>query len=108
EKAGFKVDMQPMDWQSIVIRTARKNPPASGGWHAYLISPAAMDLLDPVVNRSLNSACDKAPPGWPCDPEMEKLRDRFARETDPARLKEIADAAQIRAPEWTPYIPLGE
>ena len=108
EKAGFKVDMQPMDWQSIIIRTSRKSPPEQGGWHAYLISPSAMDLVDPVSNRYLNSSCDKAFNGWPCDPEMEKLRDRFARETDPARLKEIADAAQIRATEWTPYIPLGE
>ena len=108
EKAGFKVDMQPMDWQSIIIRTSRKSPPEQGGWHAYLISPSAMDLVDPVSNRYLNSSCDKAFNGWPCDPEMEKLRDRFARETDPARLKEIAEAAQVRATEWTPYVPLGE
>jgi peptide/nickel transport system substrate-binding protein len=108
EKAGFKVDMQPMDWQSIIIRTSKKNPPEQGGWHAYLISPSAMDLVDPVSNRYLNSSCDKAFNGWPCDPEMEKLRDRFARETDPARLKEIAEAAQVRATEWTPYVPLGE
>jgi peptide/nickel transport system substrate-binding protein len=108
EKSGFKVDMQPMDWQSIVIRTSRKNPPEQGGWHAYLISPSAMDLSDPVSNRYLNSSCDKAFNGWPCDPEMEKLRDRFARETDPAKLKEIAELAQIRATEWTPYVHLGE
>ena len=108
ERAGLKVDMQPMDWQSIIIRTSRKNPPEQGGWHAYLISPSAMDLVDPVSNRYLNSACDKAFNGWPCDPQMETLRDRFARETDPARLKEIAEAAQVRATEWTPYIPLGE
>ena len=108
EKAGFKVDMQPMDWQSIIIRTSRKNPPEAGGWHAYLISPSAMDLSDPVSNRYLNSSCDKAFNGWPCDPEMEKLRDRFARETDLAKQKEIAEAAQIRATESTPYVPLGE
>ena len=37
-----------------------------------------MDLVDPVSNRYLNSSCDKAFNGWPCDPAMEKLRDRFA------------------------------
>jgi peptide/nickel transport system substrate-binding protein len=108
EKAGFKVDMQPMDWQSIVIRTARKTPPDAGGWHAYLISPNAMDLLDPVVNRYVNSACDKAVPGWPCDPEMEKLRDRFARETEPAARKAIAETIQLRAVEMTTHVHLGE
>jgi len=108
EKAGFKVDMQAMDWQSIVIRTARKNPPDAGGWHGYLISPAAMDLLDPIVNRYVNSSCEKAVPGWPCDPEMEKLRDRFARETDPAALKAIAETIQLRAIEMTTHVNLGE
>jgi len=108
EKAGFKVDMQPMDWQSIIIRTSRKNPPDAGGWHAYLISPSAMDLADPVANRYLNSSCDKAFNGWPCDPEMEKLRDRFAREIDLEKQKAIAEAVQMRATEWTPYLHLGE
>ena len=28
EKAGFKVDMQPMDWQSIVIRPPRRTRPS--------------------------------------------------------------------------------
>src|SRR3981189_898460 len=102
------VDMQPMDWQSIIGCPSPKNPPEQGGWHAHLISPSAMDLVDPVSNRYLNSSCDKAFNGWPCDPEMEMLRDRFARETDPAKLKEIAEAAQVRASEWTPSVNLGE
>ena len=76
EQAGFKVDMQPMDWQSIVIRDAKKSPPEAGGWHAYLVSPSAMGLVNPVSNILLNSSCEKALNGWPCDPEMEKLRDR--------------------------------
>jgi peptide/nickel transport system substrate-binding protein len=108
EQAGFKVDMQPMDWQSIVIRAAKKIPPEAGGWNAYLVSPSAMGLVNPVSNIILNSSCEKALSGWPCDPEMEKLRDQFARETDPAKLKEIAEAAQLRAFEWTPYVHLGE
>jgi uncharacterized protein with von Willebrand factor type A (vWA) domain len=28
EKAGFKVDMQSMDWQTLVTRRAKKDPPA--------------------------------------------------------------------------------
>jgi peptide/nickel transport system substrate-binding protein len=108
EQAGFKVDMQPMDWQSIVIRAAKKVPPEAGGWNAYLVSPSAMDLANPVSNILINSSCERALSGWPCDPEMEKLRDLFARETDPAKLKEIAEAVQLRAFEWTPYVFLGE
>src|SRR6185503_14179870 len=108
EKAGFKVDMQSMDWQTVVARRAKKDPPNAGGWHAFLTAWTAADISNPIYTGFLNSDCEKAMFGWPCDPEMEKLRDQFARETDPSKLKEIAEAAQLRAFEWTPYVHLGE
>ena len=46
--------------------------------------------------------------GWPCDEKLEKLRDDFARETDPAKQKAIAEAVQLRVIEFTPEIPVGE
>jgi peptide/nickel transport system substrate-binding protein len=108
EKAGFKVDMQSMDWQTLVARRAKKDPADSGGWHAFLTSPVAADVTNPVIASLLNSACDKALFGWPCDPEMEKLRDQFARATDPATQKAIAEAVQVRATQWTSHIHLGQ
>ena len=108
EKAGFKVDMQSMDWQSVVARRAKKDPPNAGGWHAFLTAWVAADVMNPVSTAYLNSSCDKALFGWPCDAELEKLRDDFARETDPAKQKAIAEAVQLRAIEVTPEIPVGE
>jgi peptide/nickel transport system substrate-binding protein len=108
EKAGFKVDMQSMDWQSVVARRAKKDPPNAGGWNAFLTAWVAADVMNPVSTAYLNSSCDKALFGWPCDAELEKLRDDFARETDPAKQKAIAEAVQLRAIETTPEIPVGE
>ena len=108
EKAGFKVDMQSMDWQTVVARRAKKDPPASGGWHAFLTSWVAADILNPVMAGFLNSACDKAMFGWPCDQEMEKLRDQFARETNPTRQKAIAEAVQVRLTQFPTHVPLGQ
>ena len=34
EKGGFTVDMQSMDWQTLVSRRSKKEPPAAGGWNA--------------------------------------------------------------------------
>ena len=45
--------------------------------------------------------------GWPCDAEMEKLRDDFARETDPAKQKDIAEAVQVRDTEFDDALHLG-
>jgi peptide/nickel transport system substrate-binding protein len=108
EKAGFKVDMQSMDWQTVVARRAKKDPANAGGWHAFLTSWNAADITNPVIAAYFNSACDKALFGWPCDPEMEKLRDAFARETDPAKQKVIAEDIQVQATKMTSHIHLGQ
>src|SRR3989454_8668837 len=107
ERAGFKVDMQSMDWQTLVSRRAKKDSPAAGGWHAFLTSWVSADILNPVMAGFLNSACDRAMFGWPCDQEMETLRDQFARETDPAKQKTIAEAVQVRLVQYPTHIPLG-
>src|SRR6266513_2705528 len=108
EKAGFKVDMQSMDWQTLVARRAKKDLPSAGGWNAFLTAWVAADVQNPVSTAYLNASCEKAMFGWPCDAEMEKLRDAYARETDPAKQKAIAEAVQVRAIEVTPEIPVGE
>jgi peptide/nickel transport system substrate-binding protein len=108
EKAGFKVDVQAMDWQTLVTRRTKKDPPAAGGWHAFLTSWASVDVLDPVAASFLNASCDKATFGWPCDAEMERLRDAFAKETDPAKQKAIAEAVQLREVEYPTHIQLGQ
>jgi len=108
EKAGFKVDMQSMDWQTLVARRAKKDPPAQGGWHAFITSWVSADILNPVSTAFLNSSCDKALFGWPCDTQIEKLRDDFARETDPAKQKAIAEAVQVRWTQYPTHIHLGQ
>ncbi len=108
EKAGFKVDMQSMDWQTLVARRAKKDPPTAGGWHAFLTSWVSADILNPVMMGFMNASCDKAMFGWPCDKEIESLRDQFARETTPAKQKAIAEAAQVRETLYPTHIPLGQ
>ncbi|HJU30050.1 MAG TPA: ABC transporter substrate-binding protein [Hyphomicrobiaceae bacterium] len=108
EKAGFKVDMQSMDMQTLVARRAKRDPIDKGGWHAFITSPTTLDALDPVMASTFNGSCEKGWPGWPCDAEIEKLRDQFARETDAARQKALADAIQKRSVEMTTHINLGQ
>jgi peptide/nickel transport system substrate-binding protein len=39
---------------------------------------------------------------------MEKLRDDFARETNPVKQKAIAEAIQVRLTQYPTHIPLGQ
>jgi len=108
ERGGFKVNMVDMDWQSLVARRTQKVPPAQGGWNAFLTSWVAADVLNPVSAAFLAANCDAAAPGWPCDAEMEKLRDAFAHETDPAKRKALAVKVQERAIEVGTHVWLGQ
>ncbi len=108
ERAGFKVDMISTDWQTVLARRSRKEAPSAGGWSAFVTTLATTDILDPVVSFFAGAACEKASIGWPCDAQIEKLRDDFARTTDPAKRKELAEALQVRLAEYPTYAPLGQ
>jgi peptide/nickel transport system substrate-binding protein len=108
ERIGIKVDMRPADWQTHLARVLRKEPIEDRGWNLTLSSTGIIDVVNPVTSLFLNSACDKASAGWPCDAKIEEWRDAFARETDPARQKQIAEEIQVRAAQLGTHYPLGE
>ena len=108
EAAGFKVDLQAMDWQTLVSRRTKKEPLDKGGWSAFFTSWGSTDVLNPVSAAFLNASCDKATFGWPCDETLEKLRDAFAKETDPAKQKAIAEQVQLRVIDYPTHVILGQ
>jgi peptide/nickel transport system substrate-binding protein len=108
ERAGFKVDMQSMDWQTLVARRNKKDPPDKGGWHAFLTSWVAADILNPVMAGFFNASCDKAMFGWPCDKTIEKYRDQFSHESDPAKQKQIVEELQKYWVDHPTHINLGQ
>ncbi len=108
ERVGFKVDLQAMDWQTVVSRRAKKDPPAKGGWNIFYTTTVTAGTESPAGNSFTSGGCEKAWFGWPCDPEMEKLRAAFARETDPAKQKELAVAVSDRVMDQAMYIVLGQ
>jgi peptide/nickel transport system substrate-binding protein len=108
EAAGFKVDLQTMDWQTLVARRTRKDPVNKGGWSALFTYSGAADILNPVQANLFNASCDTATYGWPCDPEIERLREAYARESDPARQRAIAMALQKHWVETPTFVNLGQ
>jgi peptide/nickel transport system substrate-binding protein len=107
-QAGFKVDVQAMDWQTLVSRRAKKDPPAKGGWNLFITDFSKIDLGNPLSHLLVGAACEKAWFGWPCDAEVERLRDAFASCSDPTACKAIAEQVQVRAMEVGTYAPIGE
>ena len=108
EKGGFKVDMQSMDWQTLVTRRTKKDPPSQGGWNIFHTFTVAADILNPISNTYMVAQGDKSWFGWPTDPEIEKLRDAYSKETDPVKAKAMAKAVQDRAIETAQYGWIGQ
>ncbi|MDE2364524.1 MAG: ABC transporter substrate-binding protein [Hyphomicrobiales bacterium] len=108
ERGGFKVDMQSMDWQTLVARRAKKDAPNAGGWNIFNTAWVTADILNPAMVGFMNASCEKALPGWPCDPALEKIREAFLRAPDLATQKQLAADAQKEAIAYTTHIPLGE
>jgi peptide/nickel transport system substrate-binding protein len=108
ERAGFKVNLMSMDWQTVVSRRARKEAPDKGGWNIFFTTNITLDSDNPGTNSYAAGSCDKAWFGWPCDPEMEKLRDAFMREADPDKQKALGYAISDRVIEQAIYAPVGQ
>ncbi|CAN5902453.1 ABC transporter substrate-binding protein [soil metagenome] len=108
EKAGMKVDMQSMDWQTLVSRRARRDTPDKGGWNALITSTSGVDSLDPLSYSFIGASCDKAWFGWPCDEEVTRLRQAFADEPDEAVRKQLVEKIQLRAAEVPTHAFLGQ
>ncbi len=108
EQGGFKVDMQSMDWQTLVTRRTNKNPPKEGGWNVFHTFSVAADIMNPIATSYMVAQGDKSWFGWPVDPEMEKIRDAYAKEPDPVKAKALATAVQNRALETAQYGWLGQ
>jgi peptide/nickel transport system substrate-binding protein len=107
-QAGFKVDLQAMDWNTVVTRRAKKDPPSQGGWNMFCTAWVAPDIWNPIANPAVGALGEKSWFGWPSDAELEKLRDQFARETDETKKKALAESIQARAFEIGTHAPLGE
>ncbi|MFN9773783.1 MAG: ABC transporter substrate-binding protein [Burkholderiales bacterium] len=108
ERAGFKVQLAPMDWQSMGPRLRKKDKPSEGGWSMFMSFYDARDALDPIGRTVLNTNCKTSFLGWPCDDKFEGLRDAFTRTTDPEARRDLARQIQERNNEVVVFVPMGE
>jgi peptide/nickel transport system substrate-binding protein len=105
---GIKTDLQAMDWGSVINRRTKKDPVEKGGWSVFFGSLAGADVLDPAVNFALRGNGEKAWFGWPTDPKIEELREKWIYAEDEATRKKLAEQVQEQAFKTVPIIPLGQ
>lgn len=107
-QGGFTVDVQAMDWQTVVTRRASQKPVSEGGWNIFTTYLSLADISDPLSNYSVAANGKGAWFGWPDSPEIEKLRQNFATTDNDKELKSLAEQVQKLAMDDVAVVPLGE
>ena len=107
-EAGFNVDMQAMDWQTLVTRRASQSKPSEGGWNIFFTNWMVPEINSPLISPMLNGRGDAAWFGWPEDEKVEELRAAFIAADTPEKQKEVAVEIQKHTLENVLYVPLGQ
>jgi len=107
-RAGFNVEMKAMDWQSVVTQRESQKPTSEGGWSLFATASFLAIGGSPITNFTIAAAGTKSWTGWPDVPEIERLRERFVRETDPDARKAITAQIQKLVIDEVTVVPLGQ
>ncbi|WP_246053490.1 ABC transporter substrate-binding protein [Paracoccus hibiscisoli] len=107
-EAGFQVELQPMDWQTLVTRRASQAAPAEGGWNIFITNWMVPEISNPISNPMLNGRGDDAWFGWPTDETIEALKEEFIDAPDADAQVAVAEEIQAHALENGLLIPLGQ
>ena len=107
--AGFVVDLQAMDWQTLVGKRASQASIADGGWHMFMTNWVGADVFNPLVNNMVNGkGKDGGWFGWPDVPKLEELRTAYATSQSLDEQKALAEEIQKIAYEEGVYAPIGQ
>lgn len=106
--AGFNVDMQPMDWQTLVTRRASQSAPADGGWNIFITNWMVPEISNPISNPMLNGRGNDAWFGWPTDETIEKLKNDYIAAADLDAQKAVAGEIQSHSIDTVLEVPLGQ
>ena len=108
-EAGFKVDLQATDWQTVVSRRASQKSPKEGGWNMFVTNWVSADADNPISNVAVGGQGKKGGWfGWAEDARIEQLKDAFVRAASLDERKKIATEIQKEAYDQVLYMPLGQ
>jgi peptide/nickel transport system substrate-binding protein len=97
-KAGFKVDLQAMDWSTLTSRRAKRDPVSEGGWNIFHTWWIGADVIDPM-SIAFSGDPEKGWFGWPDDAALEKARAEFASATSPE--EKLAAGKKVQERVWS-------
>ncbi|HEY4066911.1 MAG TPA: ABC transporter substrate-binding protein [Burkholderiaceae bacterium] len=101
-EVGFNVELQSMDWNSVIAKRATKD-----AWHIFGVHTSGWDMMSPLTNLYISNNClDYA--GWSCDERISKDLVAFRETSDPKEQKRLAAEIQKVTYEIMPAVIWGQ
>src|SRR5580704_18075248 len=107
QRIGMNIDLQTMEWGSVVARRASREPPDKGGWNIFYTYLGGMGNISPGPDIAIRASGADAWFGWPSDPKMEALREAWFDAPDLETQQKICREMQVEFWQNPTYVPLG-
>jgi peptide/nickel transport system substrate-binding protein len=108
-RAGMNVDLQEMDFGSVVRRRSNEGPPEKGGYNMFCtLIDRSLPNIHPFGNLAIRADGQEVINGWAKSPRIETLRAAWVETADIEQQKRICIDLQKQLWEDVPFIPLGE
>jgi peptide/nickel transport system substrate-binding protein len=106
-KIGFNIDLQAIDWGSVIQRRASREPVDKGGWNIFYTYLGGFGNISPAPNIAIRGNGTAAWFGWPTNDKIEELYSAWFEAPDQAAQQKICDAMQVAFWQNPTYAPLG-
>jgi peptide/nickel transport system substrate-binding protein len=108
-RAGMNVDLQEMDFGSVVRRRGNQGPPDRGGYNMFCtLIDRSLPNVHPYGNLAIRADGKEPINGWANSPRIEELRAAWLDTVDLEKQKRICADLQKQLWEDVPFIPMGE
>jgi peptide/nickel transport system substrate-binding protein len=102
------VDLQEMDWGTVLQRRTSREPVEKGGWSIFHTTGPAVSYTNPLASPLTRGLGGKGWFGWWDSPKAEEMVRDWMAASDPAAQKRIATAINDLALEEVATVPLGQ
>jgi peptide/nickel transport system substrate-binding protein len=108
KKIGMNVDLQEIDWGTLVQRRASREPVDKGGWSIFCTFGPSFGYSSPATNGIIRGQGTAGWFGWWESAKAEQLVQDWLDAPDAARQKALAAELSRYAMEELPYVGLGQ
>ncbi len=107
-RIGINVDFQPMDWGTMIQRTANRESVEKGGWSMFHTSGSMISMTNPALNMYIRGQGQKGWVGWYDKPEVETIAQEWLDTKPDEPQRDRFDRLQRILFADPPLLPLGQ